>query len=92
MQGIQSIATMGITIYSIVVEFSRDAWKGYNYWAVLALDIFLLIFWLVSFALTAAEAAVVGDEVFCTAYDCFTMTDVYIACLAAVAGLGGVEL
>lgn len=28
---------MAITIYCMVVHFSRDAWKGYNYWAVLAL-------------------------------------------------------
>jgi hypothetical protein len=31
--------------------------KTYNYWAVLALDIFLTIFWLVSFALLAWQAA-----------------------------------
>lgn len=31
--------------------------KTYNYWAVLALDIFLTIFWLISFALLAWQAA-----------------------------------
>lgn len=31
--------------------------KTYNYWAVLALDLFLTIFWLISFALLAWQAA-----------------------------------
>jgi hypothetical protein len=31
--------------------------KTYNYWAVLALDVFLTIFWLVSFAVLAWQAA-----------------------------------
>lgn len=85
---------MGIAIYCIVVEFSRDAWKGYNYWAVLALDIFLLVFWLVSFAIMAADIAPFGDtrEV-CDIYGyCLIMGDILFACLAAIAGLGGLEL
>lgn len=80
---------MAITIYSIVVEFSRDAWKSYNYWAILSLDIFMVIFWLVSFALAAAEVA---PGIVCDGWDCYYMTAAFFACLAAIAGLGGVEL
>jgi hypothetical protein len=29
---------------------------AYNYWAILGLDIFLIVFWLISFALVASEA------------------------------------
>ena len=36
---------------------------GYNYWAILALDLFLIIFWLVSFAKSAAESADLDDVI-----------------------------
>lgn len=84
---------MGVTIYSLVVEFSRDAWKSYNYWAILSLDIFLLVLWLVSFALMAADVAPWADgNAVCDYWDCYTMGSVLFACLAAIAGLGGAEL
>lgn len=72
-----------------MVDFSRVSWKNYNYWAILALDILLLIFWLPSFALVAT--AVAGGVV-CTFYDCYYMTDTFFSCLAVVAALGGAEL
>lgn len=89
---------MIIAIYCIVVEFSVDSWKGYNYWAILALDIFALIFWLISFALMAAQVAPFADGfTTCGVYVCTTyaLEGVYLtlfACMATVAGLGGVEL
>lgn len=82
----------------MVVEFSVDAWKSYNYWAVLSLDIFALIFWLISFALMAAEVAPFADGfTICGVYECIYdplegMWLTLFACLATVAGLGGVEL
>ena len=40
---------------------------AYNYWVVLSLDRFLVIFWLISFALTASEAEQYNQL---SAYDC----------------------
>lgn len=86
--------TMGITIYYLVVDFSRDSWKHYNYWAVMSLDIFAIIFWLISFAIMAADIAPFADEnEVCDYYGtCIWFGYILFACLAAVAGLGGVEL
>jgi hypothetical protein len=41
---------------------------AYNYWVVLGLDRFLVIFWLISFALTASEAEQYNQL---WVYDCF---------------------
>lgn len=50
----QSLATLITTIYILITaEFYPIT---YNYWPALGLDIFLVVFWLVSFALTASEA------------------------------------
>jgi hypothetical protein len=46
---------MIITVYYIVA--STGAPVLYNYWAILGLDIFAIIFWLISFALLASEIA-----------------------------------
>ncbi|KAH7321534.1 hypothetical protein BKA65DRAFT_408846 [Rhexocercosporidium sp. MPI-PUGE-AT-0058] len=51
----QAIATLIIAVYNIVTITIRPAF--YNYWAVLGLDAFALIFWLISFSLLASEAA-----------------------------------
>lgn len=51
----QSIVTVITSIYCIVARFGPP--KAYNYWAILALDIFLLLFWLISFAVLAAQVA-----------------------------------
>lgn len=72
--------------------------KIYNYWAVLALDIFLLIFWLVGFAVLASEVSILFANV--GYYDGYSYRSAspeglllaYLSCLAAAAGIGGVLL
>ncbi|KAK0100106.1 hypothetical protein ONS96_008041 [Cadophora gregata f. sp. sojae] len=51
----QAIATITIAVYYIASVTFRPVF--FNYWAVIGLDIFGLIFWLTSFALLASEAA-----------------------------------
>ncbi|KAI6082851.1 hypothetical protein F4821DRAFT_246132 [Hypoxylon rubiginosum] len=95
-----SIVTLITSIYCLVAHYGPP--KAYNYWAILALDIFLVIFWLISFAILAAQVAsafAYYDEVrdyygeyyddYLDEYD--TAVTVYGSCLAAAAGLGGVE-
>ncbi|KAK9779664.1 hypothetical protein SCAR479_03271 [Seiridium cardinale] len=91
-----AIATIISCIYYIVAEFGAP--KLFNYWAVLSLDIFLVIFWLISFALLAAEVApyMNGYTTCDYYYGCYTTSlsgsdKIYAACLAAAAGLGGLE-
>ncbi|KUJ20106.1 uncharacterized protein LY89DRAFT_549354, partial [Mollisia scopiformis] len=50
-----AIATVIITIYIIVAETCAPV--IYNYWAILGLDIFAIIFWVVSFSYLASEVA-----------------------------------
>ncbi|EAA35732.1 hypothetical protein GE21DRAFT_1145 [Neurospora crassa] len=51
------LAVAGITLisstYHLITRFSTP--KAYNYWAVLAVDILVLVLWLASFALLASE-------------------------------------
>lgn len=61
----------------------------YNYWAVLSLDIFLVIFWLIAFALLATTVSVLSAYVYC---DYQSDCDAYAAILATAAAVGGVEL
>ncbi|OBR10275.1 Integral membrane protein [Colletotrichum higginsianum IMI 349063] len=91
-----SISTMIVTTWLIVAEFGIP--KVYNYWAVLALDIFLVVFWLCSFGLLASQAAYLLDSsAVCDYYGyCYSSapTGVYLiftACMAAAAGIGGLE-
>lgn len=99
----QSIANLIVTIYYIVAWFGPKS--IYNYWAVLSLDVFLLVFWLISFALLASDAALLfayindySEE--CDDYTgyCYTVSDynsaytTYAACMAGAAGIGGLEL
>jgi len=51
-----AIATIIITVYIIVATYVPII---YNYWAILGLDIFAVIFWLVSFAYLASEMGAV---------------------------------
>ncbi|KAI2467096.1 hypothetical protein F4781DRAFT_433749 [Annulohypoxylon bovei var. microspora] len=93
-----AIATIITSIYCLVAEFGPP--KAYNYWAILSLDIFLVIFWLISFALLAAQVAA-GFALYHEYSDFYeeyygvstdnTAYAVYGACLAAAAGLGGLE-
>ncbi|CZR59003.1 uncharacterized protein PAC_08895 [Phialocephala subalpina] len=100
-----AIATIVITVYIIVAETCAPI--IYNYWAILGLDIFAIVFWLVSFAYLASEVAayqIVTDTCSYTYYGyCLkkrdmdltkrATTDVYTYrnSMAAASGLGGLE-
>jgi hypothetical protein len=85
------LRTLFTSIYYLVVRFSQPA--GYNYWAVLGLDIFLVIMWLSQFAALGADAS---------AYRAYYSThssryysgyvSLWYALMAAGAGLGAIEL
>ena len=51
----QAVCTLIIVVYNLVATMAVPAM--YNYWAILGLDIFGVVFWLVSFALLASEVA-----------------------------------
>jgi predicted membrane protein len=95
----QALATIISLIYYFVATYSQPFL--YQYWAILSLDIFCLIFWLISFALLAAEVAVAA------AYSCSGYYDYYgdyvssgcsrgssgaIGLFGACAGIGGILL
>lgn len=92
------LMTLVVTIYYLVAEFSSPA--AYNYWAVLALDIFMVVMWLASFALLASEVAAIyayADSDYkrrdvVKQRDYIWDGDAWVACLAACSALGGVEL
>jgi len=50
-----AVCTLIIVVYNLVAAIAVPAM--YNYWAILGLDIFGVVFWLVSFALLASEVA-----------------------------------
>jgi len=91
---------MIITVYIIVAELALPV--AYNYWAILGLDIFAIVFWLISFALLASEVAayqIITDT--CFLGYCYKKRDVALAkrslytyrnAMAAASGLGGLEL
>ncbi|KAI0409403.1 hypothetical protein F4802DRAFT_247417 [Xylaria palmicola] len=79
------------SIYLLVAHFGSPA--AYNYWAVLGLDIFHVIFWLISFAYVAALAAALLDyssDYGGFYYDAYAF-GVVGAIAAAAAALGGVQ-
>ncbi|KAI5865690.1 hypothetical protein GGS23DRAFT_350668 [Durotheca rogersii] len=87
-----AIVTLISTIYCLVAHFGPP--KAFNYWAILGLDIFLVIFWLISFAVLASQVATLFSLLSNYIYyysDIELVYTVYSACLAAAAGLGGVE-
>lgn len=90
------IASIIVCIYVLVATLAAPA--AYNYWAVLALDVFLVIFWLISFALLASQVApFMGNHTYCDFGYCYTygldgQSLVYAQCLAAASGLGGLNL
>ncbi|KAL1835346.1 hypothetical protein VTJ49DRAFT_6975 [Mycothermus thermophilus] len=49
------VLTMLATIWHVVYEFALPA--AFNYWAVLALDIFFTVLWLIAFPLVLADVA-----------------------------------
>ncbi len=42
----------------------------YNYWAILGLDIFAIVFWIISFSLLASEVAAYTIVTYNTSDDC----------------------
>ncbi|KAI0425363.1 hypothetical protein F5Y09DRAFT_321910 [Xylaria sp. FL1042] len=85
-----SIVTLISSIYILVAHFGPPA--AYNYWAVLGLDIFHVLFWLISFALLASQAALIlsfsDDYYYGYSYYGYTA---YGSIAAAAAGLGAVN-
>lgn len=53
----QGIFTLIIVIYALVVEKAPSCRSGYNYWAILSLDLFMAILWLSSMGASAALRA-----------------------------------
>jgi hypothetical protein len=98
----KALATIIITVYIIVSTAAAPV--AYNYWAILGLDIFAVVFWIIAFPLLASEVASFV-VVTCAYYDYGTCyyykrsiekRDVnpytYRNAMAAAAGLGGLEL
>ena len=52
---------MGVPVLIWELVAMSGSPRAYNYWAVLAFDIFLVIFWLISFALVAALTGAIAD-------------------------------
>lgn len=97
---------MIIAVYYFVASTGLPA--AYNYWAIIGLDIFAIIFWLISFAVTAAQVSAYSWY-YSTGYSCTyyygycvkkrelaprATTNIYTYrnAMAAAAGLGGLEL
>ena len=92
-----ALMTLIVTIYHLVAEFSSP--QIYNYWAVLGLDILLVIMWLSSFALLASQVATIYSYAGSVYYDYYGYSygglgaaSAWAGCLAAASALGGVEL
>ena len=95
-----TVVTLIVCVYHVVSEFGPAAL--YNYWAALALDIFLTVFWLISFALVASQVAPLfaySSYYSSSYYDYYDyyysyayFPIAYLACMAAVAGIGGLLL
>jgi hypothetical protein len=62
---VQAIISIIITIYTIVAMTGNLV--IYNYWAILGLDILLIVFWIISFSLVAARIAPYFGDVNTTA-------------------------
>ncbi|KAH7247203.1 hypothetical protein MRS44_015009 [Fusarium solani] len=90
-----SSATLAISLWMIMAHISLA--HLYNYWAGLSLDIFLLVFWIISVAVLASQTAFLwgASHDICREQDCpdafrdATKFSGYI--FAAIAGLGGIE-
>lgn len=80
----QAVLTLVSSIYHLVVEFGAPA--GYNYWAILGLDIFFVVMWLIAFAILTAQVAPALSE-----WGSYYMED-FLATQITAAALGGVQL
>ncbi len=92
------------SIYQLVARFNAPS--IYNYWAILSLDIFFVVMWLASFALLASRVAAwfsltsysssyssYYSSYYSSSYYGLSSTDyIWLACQAAAASLGGLEL
>ena len=99
---VQAICTIIIVVYFLVAHFGAP--RAYNYWAILALDIWAVIFWLSSFALLASLVTVYSTaDITCDYYACYynkkrdlETRDIsrtgYRGIMGAAAGLGALEL
>ncbi|KAI1282636.1 hypothetical protein F5Y07DRAFT_193787 [Xylaria sp. FL0933] len=84
-----SIVCLISSVYILVAHFGPPT--AYNYWAILGLDIFHVIFWLISFALLASQAALIlsyTDYYYDGYYYGYTT---YGSIAAAAAALGAVN-
>jgi hypothetical protein len=95
---LKAMVGMIFGVYLIVAEYG--ATKLYNYWAVLSLDIFLVIFWLCACGLLAAQTTyflAFGVSVYSSYYGTYVNSElssdgyIWAACLAGAAGLGGIQ-
>lgn len=81
------------TVWLLVAHYSMP--KIYNYWAVLGLDIFLVVFWLIAMAVTASEANLffTNANINSSYYgEPEGLLLAWLACMATAAALGGVLL
>lgn len=89
----QGLFTLITSIYHLVAEYGAPS--IYNYWAVLSLDIFMVIMWLSSFALLASQVAALFSYSYYSSgyyYGLGKGDKIVVSCLAAASALGGVEL
>ncbi|KAI0095837.1 hypothetical protein GGR51DRAFT_62657 [Nemania sp. FL0031] len=85
-----SIVTLITSIYILIAHFGPP--RAYNYWAILGLDIFHVLFWLISFALIASQAAILFA--YSNYYDGYYFESGFTilgSITAAAAGLGAVN-
>ncbi|KAF7503429.1 hypothetical protein GJ744_003759 [Endocarpon pusillum] len=102
-----SIATFIVVGYFLITSLAEACKVAYNYWAVLALEIFAVIFWLSSMAnLAATRGAFVAIDYNTCLYDyyyCYKKRDTglterdiatsgYLDTMSAAAGLSGLEM
>ncbi|KAH8592999.1 hypothetical protein B0O99DRAFT_226179 [Bisporella sp. PMI_857] len=102
-----SLATLVIVVYNLLTTFIPACKAAYNYWAVLGLEIFGVIFWLSSMAALAATRATFkyptqingcvnyGSGGICYKRSVIQKRDVatnaYLAMMSATAGLSAIE-
>ncbi len=94
---LQCVASVLVCAYYSIAHYAAPA--AFNYWAALCLDILLVVFWLASFALLAAQVApfmgsyyACNDFGYCQTYGLTGAARVYAGCLLAAAGLGALNL
>jgi len=90
---ILSIVTSLVSIVTLIyiISASNCAPAAYNYWAILSLEIFCVLFWLISFAVLATNV-VYSNSAVCDYDECIVegLSDAGYAALSTAAGLGGV--